>query len=275
VPTIPISDPGDPRIADYRNVPDPVLLRERGLFVAEGRLVVRALLDEPRHRVRSLLVTPAAFEALAGPLARRSEVAVYTAPLEVLTGVVGFNIHRGCLAIGERSLALRVDEALALAAPARLTVVLEQVADADNVGSVFRSARAFGAGCVLLSPGCCDPLYRKAIRVSIGASLQLPFATFDEWPAGLSAARAAGYELVALTPQSDAEGLASAARRAAAAGSRVALMLGHEGSGLSDAALARSDRRVRIEMQSGVDSVNVATAAAIAMYGFSTSGRLR
>lgn len=267
---IAIDRPDDPRISDYRNVPDPVLLRERGLFVAEGRLIVRLLLTETRHRVRSLLVSPPALEALAQvpglvPGTERCQAPViYVAPVDVLAGVVGFNMHRGCLALGERPPSLDVGAVLAAAGAARLIVVAERVANADNIGGIFRNARAFGAGCVLLSPGCCDPLYRKAVRVSIGASLRVPFAEVADWPAGVVAVRERGYTLVALTPQPDAPELADVA--AALRTSRVALLLGHEGAGLTTEALAGADCRARIAMSAGADSVNVATASGIAMY---------
>jgi tRNA G18 (ribose-2'-O)-methylase SpoU len=270
VPTHHIDRLDDPRIADYRNVPDPVLLRERGIFVAEGRLVVQALLDEPRYHVRSLLLSPAAFDAIGPALAARPGLDAFVAPLDLLAEIVGFNIHRGCLAIGERRPALDPGGAIAAAGASRLILVLERVANADNIGVLFRNARAFGAGCVLLSPGCCDPLYRKAIRVSIGASLRVPFANVPEWPGGLSAVRAAGFEIVALTPRAGAVELGTAAHAAAGP---VALLLGHEGDGLSAAALAAADRGVRIAMAAGTDSINVASAAAIALHAFAARGR--
>jgi tRNA G18 (ribose-2'-O)-methylase SpoU len=253
----------DVRVADYRNVPDALLLRERGLFVAEGRLVVRTLLDERRHPVRSLLLTPIAYDALADALAPRPDVPVFVAPVDVVSAIVGFHFHRGCLALGERTDGFTVAGALDAAVGANLIVVAEQVGNADNIGAVFRNAHAFGAGCVLLSPECCDPLYRKAIRVSMGASLRLPFAEIVDWPDGLQAIKDAGYAIVALTPDLAAEELtAFAARRPA----RIALLLGHEGLGLSPGALAHADARVRVAMTPGVDSINVATAAAIGMY---------
>ena len=253
----------DPRIANYRGVPDPVLLRERGVFVAEGRLVVRTLLTASACAVESLLVTPAALESLADVVAARADVRVFVASLDVLSGLAGFNVHRGCLALGRRPQPASVADTLIVAADASLIVVVERVGNADNVGAIFRNARAFGAGCVLLSPGCCDPLYRKSIRVSIGASLRLPFAEVDDWPGGLGAVRAAGFELVALTPHGPTEELMDFA---ATRPRRVALLVGHEGDGLTAGAAAWADRRVRIGMPGGVDSVNVAAAAGIAMY---------
>jgi len=258
----------DRRVADYRNVPDPVLLKQRGLFVAEGRLVVRHLLAGHHYAVRSVLVSAAALENLRDVLETRPEIPVYVAPVDVLSGIVGFNMHRGCLAICQRPAGATVAATLASAASARLIVVAEQIGNADNMGGLFRNAMAFGAGAVLLSPNCCDPLYRKAVRVSIGGTVRVPSAVIEDWPSGLTALKQAGYTLVGLTPDARARELGEWAfheRRPA----RVALVVGHEGFGLSDAALALTDVRVRIEMVAGVDSLNVAAAAGIAMYACS------
>ncbi len=263
MPTLAISDPDDPQIADYRNVPDPTLLRERGLFVAEGRLVVRALLEAPNYRVRSLLVTPPAHDGLRDVLDSHPGLPVFLADLPVLTGIVGFNIHRGCLALGERPAGPA--DPLAEAAGSPLIVIVERLANADNMGAVFRNARAFGVGCVLLSPGCCDPLYRKAIRVSIGATLRVPWGVVDDWPSGLHRVREAGYEIVALTPRDGADDLRQCAT---ASTGRTALLLGHEGDGLSDEAIGQARRLARIAMAPGVDSVNVAAAAGIALHAY-------
>jgi len=258
----------DPRVADYRNVPDPVLLKQRGLFVAESRLVVRQLLAGHDYAVRSVLVSPTVLHSLGDVVETRPGIPVYVAPVDVLAGIVGFNMHRGCLAICERPAGATVAATLAQAASARLIVVGEQIGNADNMGGLFRNAMAFGAGAVLLSPDCCDPLYRKAVRVSIGGTIRVPSAVVEDWPAGLTALKQAGYTLVGLTPDARAKELGEWVfheRRPA----RVALVVGHEGFGLSDAALAMTDVRVRIEMVAGVDSLNVATAAGIAMYACS------
>ncbi len=186
MPIEPIEHASDPRLAGYRNVPDPVLLRDHGVFVAEGRLVVRTLLTGSRFVVESVLVTRSALESLADVLDAQPALQVFVADLAVLSAIVGFNIHRGCLALGRRPVPLSVPQALAGAGEAPLVVVTERVGNADNMGAIFRNAAAFGAGCVLLSPECCDPLYRKAIRVSVGASLRLPFAVVPDWPGGLA-----------------------------------------------------------------------------------------
>lgn len=263
----PIPSLDDPRVADYRLLPDPAALRAAGLFVAEGRLVVRTLLGGPGYRIRSLLVSPAALDSLRGVLESREDVSVYVADVSALSALVGFNMHRGCLGLAERP--APVDPAALVAGIGRppLLVVAEQVANADNIGGIFRSAMAFGVRAVLLSPNCCDPLYRKAIRVSIGGTLRVPFAEIGAWPEGLSLLKQAGYRIVALTPHARAQELGVWAR--APRSGRVALLLGHEGSGLSEAALAVADDLVRIEMAAGVDSLNVATAAGIAMYACS------
>ena len=258
----------DPRVAEYRNVPDPVLLRDRGLFVAEGRLVVRHLLSSTRFGLRSLLVSPTALESLKDLTDARPDVPVYVAPVDLLSSIVGFHMHRGCLAVCERPANQTLAATLAQASASRLIVVAEQVANADNMGGLFRNAMAFGAGAVMLSPGCCDPLYRKAVRVSIGGTLRVPFAVIDEWPSGLASLRQAGYTLVGLTPDAHALELGAWAFQGRRPG-RIALVLGHEGSGLSEAALAMVDEKVRIEMAAGVDSLNVATAAGVAMYACS------
>jgi tRNA G18 (ribose-2'-O)-methylase SpoU len=262
VPVIPIVSIDDPRLADYRNIPDSKLLASRGVFIAEGRLVVRRLPDRSRFTTRSLLVTPTAHAALADIEPRLRALPVYVVEQEVLNGVAGFNVHRGCLAVGERGVAANWRDTIGAT---RLTLVIERVGDADNVGAIFRNAAAFDAGAVLIGPGCADPLYRKAIRTSMGATLQVPFAALADWPADLNGLQAAGFTLAALTPDPGAEAIGRWARALTPHG-RVALLVGHEGAGLSDSALDAADARVRIPMRGGTDSLNVATATAIALY---------
>jgi len=272
MPIIRITDPADPRIADYRSVPDPELLRRGGLFVAENRLVVRALLGSSRFRTHSLLVTDAALDSLrdllragAGESSPAIDgLAVYVCPKALMEPIAGYPIHRGCLAIGERPPALAVDALLAALPGARLVVALEALTNADNMGGVFRNAAAFGADAVILGPRCCDPLYRKAIRVSIGASLRVPFANAAGWPEDLERLRRAGFTVVALTPSSDAIDLGEFATGDAP--SKIAVLVGNEGDGLSDAAQGSADVRVRIAMAPGVDSLNAAAATAIALH---------
>jgi tRNA G18 (ribose-2'-O)-methylase SpoU len=255
----------DPRVAEYRNVPDPELLRAHGVFIAEGRQVVRSLLTDSSFGVRSVLVSEAALEGLRDVLERRDDFPVYLATSDELAAIVGFNLHRGCLAIGQRPSMRSHREVLGAASRWRLLIIGESIGNADNMGGIFRNAASFGAGAVLLSPGCCDPLYRKAIRVSVGASLRIPFGTIAHWPDGLADVKAAGYTIVALTPDAACPDLTEACGREAWPG-RIALVVGHEGGGLTEEALAASDLRVRLAMQPGVDSVNVSTAAGIALY---------
>src|SRR5439155_1669199 len=169
---IPIEDPEDPRLADYRDLPDASRRARRDAFIAEGRLIVGTLLSAPRFRVRSVLGTATAVASLA---LERSTVPVYVARPETLQRVVGFHFHRSCLAAGERPAELGLD-ALFEPRGRRMLVALEGVTNPDNVGGVFRNATAFGAGGVLLGPGCADPLYRRALRVSIGGALMTAFA---------------------------------------------------------------------------------------------------
>jgi tRNA G18 (ribose-2'-O)-methylase SpoU len=258
-----IDDPVDPRLADYRDLRSPTRAAERGVFIVESRSVVRCLLAS-RFRVRSILVTAPALESLGDALVARGEPAlVYVAAPDVVRTVVGFDFHRGCLAAGEREPA---PVAATLLAPPgrRFLVVLEAIANPDNVGGIFRNALALGADGVLLAPGCADPLYRKAIRVSAGGTLAVPFVQVAAWPAALADVRAAGFTLIALITRRDAVDIAAfGATRPVPA--RAALLLGNEGEGLSAGARAAADVEVTIPMAAGVDSLNVATASGIAL----------
>lgn len=258
-----VDDPADPRLADFLALRDADLRArvewERGTFIAEGALVVRQLLRSP-YRVKSVLVTPRKLAALERDLeaALAPDVPVYVAPRPLLREVVGFDLHRGAVAAAERP--PPVDPA-AIVAAARSLLVVEDVSDVENMGSLFRNAAAFGVDAVLLSPGCCDPLYRRAVRVSMGHVLMVPFATLSPWPDGLrDVIAAAGFTLVALTPAAGAVPIGEAHV------DRPAILVGAEGPGLSDAARQRADVAVRVPMRTEVDSVNVATAAAIAFH---------
>lgn len=268
-----ISDLHDPRVAMFRGVTDPELMRGHGLFVAEGRLVVERLLKSPRFRTRALLVTetvlPALREALdvVGTVGAVDAPEVFVTPPGGMELVGGFNFHRGCLALGERPAPppTLADLALDALAPAsRLVLALQSIANADNVGSIFRNAAAFGVHAVVLDARSCDPLYRKATRTSMGTTLAVPFAIAGDWQGALDVMREAGYQLVALTPAADAIDIADAP--ALATGRRIALLVGSEGTGLDDETLARADFRVAIRMAPGVDSLNVATATGIALH---------
>jgi len=264
-----IEGAGDPRVEAWRGVRDGELLRARGLFVAEGRLVVRRVLDEGRYRVHSLLMNDAALNDLSSPLRSIAEdVPILVGSAGDLAGIAGYHVHRGCLALVHRPPAVPID---GIIARAQTLVVLEGVSNADNVGGVFRNAAAFGADAVLLSPTCCDPLYRKAIRTSMGAALRVPFARADaaDWPGVLIRVRAAGFTIVALTPREPSERLDAIAGRPRPA--RVALIVGAEGAGLTPAVESTADYRVRIPISDDVDSLNVAVAAGIALYRLRTA----
>jgi len=254
----------DPRLADYRTVRDPERRRQAGTFLVESALVVRRLLAASRFRVRSLLLTPAALTSLRDAVERSGAVyPVYVAAPAVLSEILGFKFHRGCLAVAERGPTLAADE-LATPAGARTLLIADGVADPENVGALFRTARALGASAMLLAPGCADPLYPKAIRASMGAALTLPFAPLPDWPAEVDRLRRLGYLVVALTPAGEvdvADAFADPARA-----SRTALVVGGEGSGLGPTVLAAVDVGVRIAMAPGVDSLNVAVAAGIALH---------
>jgi tRNA G18 (ribose-2'-O)-methylase SpoU len=255
----PVDDLADPRLADYRLLAE---AERRGTFVAESRLIVRRLIESGRFQTRSVLLTRPAFEELRDVLEARRDVRVYVASHATIKGVVGFNFHRGCVAVGERDPLLSAATLIEACAGGRPLLVLERLSNPDNVGAVFRNALAFAAGGILLSPGCGDPLYRKAIRVSMGGALQVPFAVSSDWPADLERLREAGFTLIALTPHRAAADIA----RVRSFPPRVALLVGAEGEGLSPSAREHADRELRIAMAPGVDSLNVATAAAIALH---------
>ena len=264
---IPIDDLQDSRLDDYRAVMQPGALREQGLFVAEGRLVVERLVGHGRQRIRSVLLTTTAAEALGAVVAGvPAGVAVYVTSHAVMNTVAGFNIHRGCLAIAERPPMQGLAD-LGLSRVTRL-LVAEGVSNPDNVGGLFRNAAALGADAVVLGPECGDPYYRKAIRTSMAATLMLPWATADAWPDALQTIRDAGLALVACTPAPDAPSLHEVSLP-----SRAAVLVGAEGFGLSPDALARADVRVRIPMHGAMDSLNVATAAAIVLSALERASR--
>jgi len=258
-----VEDARDARLIHYAGVREPKLLRERRLLIAEGRFVVRRLIDSGRIRVLSLLLNDAALNGLSDILERAgTNLDVYVASPGVITAATGFNMHRGCLALADRPAELSMETVLATS---ELVAVLERIVDADNVGSVFRSAEAFGVDATLLSPGCCDPLYRKAIRTSSGAVLMVPFATASPWPEALDDLRAAGFAIAAMTPDAGAMDIGEFVGTTTARG-RLALILGTEGHGLTAEALLRADIRLRIPMSGALDSLNIATAAGIALH---------
>ena len=261
-----VEDPEDPRLADYREIRDAERRRRDGTFIAEGRQVVRRLLSVGRYRVRSALVTPPALHALGEALAAAG-VPTYLVRQDIVEAVVGMEFHHGCLAAGERGAEPTAEAVLAEALRPRL-VVLEGLGDASNVGALFRNALAFGVGAVFLAPGTADPLYRKAIRVSSGATVALPFARLADWPRDLERLRDGGYTVLALTPRAEAVDIGELGDRRPLP-ARLALLLGAEGRGLSAEALAAADLQVRIPMAPEMDSLNVAAAGAVALHWLS------
>lgn len=252
-------------IDDYRGLSDGALMRQRGLFVAEGRLVVRRALDDPRYRIHSLLLNEASHRELAGALDRLPpDVPVYVRPAEKLLEITGHDFHRGCLALVHRPPESSIESIIDGPAP---LVMLEEVTDADNVGGVFRNAAALGAGGVILSSGCCDPLYRKAVRTSMATVLRVPFARTTDWWRAIGCLRARGFVVAALTPAASAEPIDEFADRIR--GQRLAIVIGAEGAGLAKRTIGLTDAEVRIPMAAGIDSLNLSVAAGIALFALS------
>jgi len=264
MPVVRVESADDGRLAGYRAVSDPALAQAQGLFVAEGRRVVRRLLESSAAAPQSVLVTESARHSLADLLDARPDLDVFETPQAVMNVIAGFNIHRGCLALAVRPVLPPWED---LATQASRLVVLEGVGDADNVGSTFRCAAAFGVGGILLGPGGADPLYRKAIRTSMAATLSVPFAMAEPWPDVLAALQFRGWHVVGLTPAANRAPLWEAA--AGARHRRTALVFGHEGDGLTRAALGACNMLARIPMTAGVDSLNVAVSVGVALYELS------
>jgi len=261
-----LTDPADERLADYVALTD-VALRsrhepERGLYIAESSTVLgRAL--AAGHRPRSVLLAPrwlADVETMLAAAPAAGEVPVYVAEEPVLEAITGFHVHRGALAAMHRSPLPPVAEVLS---GARRVAVLEDVVDHTNVGAAFRSAAALGVDAVLVTPRCADPLYRRSVRVSMGTVFQVPWTRIDPWPAGVGVLRDAGFVVAALALSDDATTLD---QLVADPPGRLALVLGAEGDGLKRATVAAADLVVRIPMAGGVDSLNVAAAAAVAFW---------
>ncbi|MEU3274715.1 RNA methyltransferase [Saccharomonospora sp. NPDC006951] len=255
-------DVADERLDDFRELTTadrrPDRPGGRGFVIAEGTVVVRRLLAS-RYRVRSLLGTERRLAELAPDLAN-VDVPAYATSAEVMAKVVGFHLNRGVLAVADR---VRQPSAEDVVENARLLAVLEGVGDHENLGAMFRNAAALGVDGVLLGPGCADPLYRRSVRVSMGNVLRVPFASVPEWPGWLNRLRDKGFRVAALTPRADAADLRALPDEV---GKRIAVLVGSEGHGLTEEAIASADLAVRIPMSSGVDSLNVATAAAVAFY---------
>ncbi len=273
----------DSRVAFYRNLKDADLRRIEGRFIVEGRGNVRRLVACGDPRPESLLMTMPALRAMERELAALGgQVPIYVASRDLLRQIVGFDLHRGCLAVAPRpgradddAGALQLARAIAKRpGPARL-VLLEALTNHDNVGGIFRNAMAFGVDAVLLCPQCCDPLYRKAVRTSMGASFCVPFARLGAWPApALTELGAAGFVIWALDPRGRPLVPAEIAE-APPPPEKLALLFGTEGAGISEAARSVCDDVVRIEMAPGFDSLNVSTASGIAMHHVFSAHRAR
>ncbi|WP_277681119.1 TrmH family RNA methyltransferase [Saccharomonospora azurea] len=259
---IEIADAADPRLDDFRDLTTadrrPDRPGGRGLVIAEGAAVVRRLLESP-YPLRAVLGVRRKLDELGDRLAD-VDAPAYVTSASTMSDVVGFHLNRGVLAVADRAPAPTFDD---VADSSTVLAVLEGVNDHENLGAMFRNAAAFGVDGVLVGPGCADPLYRRSVRVSMGHVLRVPFTSDVVWPDSLSELRRRGFRVAALTPRADAVAL----RDVCAAGTgRIALLLGSEGHGLSQSALDAADTAVRIPMASGVDSLNVATAAAVAFY---------
>ena len=256
---VPISDRDDPRIAAYRDVRERDLAGRDGLFVAEGEVVLRVLLGQTRIAVASLFLAEKRVAALAPMIdALPADVPVFVAPQEIMDGIVGFPMHRGMLALGRRPAGVSADALLAGLPPRAVVIGVFAIANHDNMGGIFRNAAAFGADAVILDSDCCDPLYRKAIRVSVGGALRVPFARLNRGEDALALFGAHGFETLALSP-AGATTLADVQRAP-----RVAALFGAEGPGLPEDILARATT-VRIAMGGGFNSLNVATASGIVL----------
>lgn len=264
-----ISSVDHPQLGDYRALTD-VELRKRtepeaGLFIAEGELVIRRAV-RAGYRLRSVLTSSRWVAGLADVL-EHADVDVYVGTSELLEQVTGFHVHRGALASVERKV---LPGPLDVAQAAERLLVLEDVNSHTNLGAIFRSAAGLGMDGVLLSPSCTDPLYRRAVRVSMGGVFAVPYARLEPWPQALDLLREAGFTVLALTPDAEAVPLDEVAVDGIP---RIALLLGAEGPGLSRRALHGADVRVRIPMARGVDSLNVGAAAAVACYAVGRPGR--
>ncbi|WP_104054221.1 MULTISPECIES: RNA methyltransferase [unclassified Arthrobacter] len=253
----------DPRVADYTGLTDTALRRRRepeeGMYIAESSKVLRRALDAG-HRPRSFFLAEKWIPDLQDLLDRYPEVPAYVGTADVLEEITGFHLHRGALAAMERPAPLELEPLLA---GARRVAVLEDIVDHTNIGAIFRSAAALGVDAVLVSPRCADPLYRRAIRVSMGTVFQVPWVRLTQWPGQLEVLRKAGFVTAALALAEDSLTLDELSSRR---DERLALVLGTEGDGLAAGTLSAVDLTVRIPMSGGVDSLNVAAASAVAFW---------
>ncbi|KAB7761276.1 rRNA methyltransferase [Mycolicibacterium mucogenicum DSM 44124] len=260
---IDVTDPADPRLDDFRDLNSvdrrPDLPSGKGLVIAEGVLVAQRMLAS-RFSPRAFLGTDRRLRELSDDLAGCG-VPYYRASAEVMAEVVGFHLNRGVLAAAPRPVELTVPEVLR---GARTVAVLEGVNDHENLGSIFRNAAGLGVDAVVFGAGCADPLYRRAVRVSMGHALLVPYARAESWPGDLKLMQDNGFHLIAMTPGAGSVPLAEAL--APLAGEKVGVLVGAEGPGLTEHTMRACEVRARIPMSRGTDSLNVATAAALAFY---------
>ncbi|AJM77690.1 TrmH family RNA methyltransferase [Rathayibacter toxicus] len=263
MPIVYVEDLDHPLLADYYRLTDVALRRVRepegGLYIAESSKVIARALNAG-HRPRSALVPDKRLADVTELCERFPEVPVFVGPDAVVEQITGFHLHRGALASLHRPVLPELGEVLATA---RLVVILEDLVDHTNVGAVFRAVAGLGADAVLVTPRCADPLYRRSVRVSMGAVLQVPWTRIPEWGSARTELRAAGFSVAALAVAPEAVPLDE---YAASRPERVAIVLGAEGDGLSRAALGAADTVVTIPMVQGVDSLNVASASAVALW---------
>ncbi|GAA0623520.1 RNA methyltransferase [Brevundimonas kwangchunensis] len=261
-----IEDPSDARIAGFRDIRERDLTGREGLFVAEGEVVLRVLASpQSRCGIRGVLLAENRVEGLSDILeALPADTPVHVAKQGVLDAIAGFHLHRGILALGEKPAATSADALLDGLGDEALVVVASGIGNHDNVGGIFRNAAAFGADAVLLDAGCCDPFYRKAIRVSVGAALRTPMATGLQMSEVIDQLQARGFVPYAMTPS------ATLPLHDAPRGGRVAVILGSEGPGLPESIIARC-QAVGIRMAGGFDSLNVSVAGGIALHHFARS----
>ena len=262
-----VSDGGDPRLSDYVSLTDVHLRRSleagHGLFIAEGEKVIRRAIAAG-YPVRSLLVAADKLPGIADLAAGLpGDLPFYVLPPEAAEQLTGYRVHRGALASMQR---LPLPPVAHVLAGARRIVVLEDIVDHANVGAVFRCVAALGFDAVLLAPRCADPLYRRAVKVSMGGVFVVPYSRLSDWRGGLAALRDAGFRLLALTPEPSATPIG-----AVEPSGKIALLIGSEGDGLSGRWLSGADQAVRIPMSRGVNSLNVASAVAIACYQLAAS----
>ncbi|QPC85343.1 RNA methyltransferase [Mesorhizobium sp. NBSH29] len=260
-----IDDPNDPRIAAYHKIRERDLTGRDGLFVAEGKVVLNVLFSAKRFDVESVLILENRLDGVRAALYQStSNLPVYTASANVMDQITGFHVHRGVLAVGRKRVADGVSEVLEALATEALIVVLVGISNHDNMGAIFRNAAAFGADAVLLDETSCDPLYRKSIRVSVGAVLRVPFAVGGTASEIMNTLTHLGFEQFALSPAGTTD------IRDIRRSNRTALYLGTEGEGLPPTLMAQL-KTARIEMAPGFDSLNVAAASAIALHHFQQS----